>query len=142
MGFGDWLRYQISLSVRSNLRSLKHGGTVDGVLEERAKIKAEDRARAEEARRAWAREYPPPSRPDGYYSRSRRNGVVDVYIAPNGNITSERPHVHIVHSDPEQRIIITPTLSDGTHLPSEYLPPTASGNDVNAVVNRLRGQLR
>lgn len=140
MGLGNWIKNEISIAWRSQLRSLKHGGTAEAVMAERAKIKAEDRVRWVEQQKQM-RHYPPPSRKDGYFSTSEE-GKVGVFIAPNGDITSERPHVHIVHSEFENRIIITPTMSDGRHLASEYLPLDASENEVNAVVNRLRGKLR
>ncbi|NUU17287.1 hypothetical protein HP550_08485 [Cellulomonas humilata] len=64
---------------------------------------------------------PAPSRADGNYSRSRADGGIDVFIGPDGGITSERPHVHVVHSAPEDRIIFTVTQRDGTHTHTEYL---------------------
>ncbi|MGQ0572907.1 MAG: hypothetical protein ACT4RN_01740 [Pseudonocardia sp.] len=85
--------------------------------------------------------YPAPSRDGGYYSRARADGSIDVFIGPDGDITSERPHVHVVHSPPEDRIILTVTDRRGRHTHQEYLPATASGNEVNAAVDRLRRRL-
>ncbi len=86
--------------------------------------------------------YPAPSRPEGYYSRSRPDGSVERFIGPDGDITAERPHVHVIHSDTENRIIFVTTMSDGSHAKEEYLSADASGNDVDAMVDRLRRSLR
>ena len=86
--------------------------------------------------------YPAPSRSNGYYSQQRPDGSIDVFIGPDGDITAERPHVHIVHSPPENRIIFTVTDARGRHTHQEFLPASASGNEVDAMVDRLRRQLR
>jgi hypothetical protein len=77
-----------------------------------------------------------------YYSQNRIDGSVDVFVGPSGEPTMERPHVHIVHSSPEDRIIIVPTMSNGSHGQTVYLPADASGNEVNRVVDQMRATLR
>jgi hypothetical protein len=94
--------------------------------------------RKEEARRAA---YPVPTRPDGYYSRDRGDGTSEQFIGKDGDITAERPHIHVVHNPGEGRIIFAITHSDDTHGRTHYLPITASGNEVNAKINELRSQL-
>ena len=123
--FGDWLK-GAGQSIRN--------GTAMNPLETNRLVNA---AHDERVSR-----YPSPSRDDGYYSQIRKGGEIDVFIGPNGDITAERPHVHVVHSPPENRIIFTVTDSQGRHIHQEFLPATASGNEVNAVVDRLRGRLR
>ena len=122
---GDWLR--------GAGRSIRNGTAMNPFETQRLVNAAHDQRVAR---------YPSPSRDDGYYSRLRKNGSIDVFIGPNGDITSERPHVHIVHSPGENRIIFTVTDSAGRHVHQEFLPATASGNQVNAVVDRLRRGLR
>lgn len=124
----DWLR--------GAGQSIRSGTGMNPLTTQRLVNAAHDERKAREER------YPTPSREDGYYSKIRRNGTIDVFIGQNGDITSERPHVHIVHSSPENRIVFTVTDSNGGHSHQEYLPSTASGNDVNRVVDRLRTQLR
>ena len=48
MGFRAWLGDQLRIIIKSNLRS---GGTVEGVLRERARIKEEDQSGAEQRRK-------------------------------------------------------------------------------------------
>lgn len=87
--------------------------------------------------------YPRPTRPGGYYSESNADASrVSRFIGPDGKITAERPHIHIIHNESEGRIIFTVTQSDGTHPFVEYLPIDASGNEVNSVADRLRVHLR
>lgn len=95
--------------------------------------------RKEEARRAV---YPLPTREKGYYSQDHGDGTSEQFIGKDGDITAERPHIHIIHNPNEGRIIFAVTHSDGTHGKSEDLPINASGNEVNAKVNKLRAQLR
>ena len=85
--------------------------------------------------------YPAPSREDGYYSELRNNGTVGLFVGPNGDITAERPHVHVVHSPSENRVVFVATDRTGRHIHEETLPATASGNEVNAMVDRMRRML-
>lgn len=95
------------------------------------------RRKAEESQR-----YPKPSRPDGYYSKLRKDGKIDLFFDRNGEITSERPHVHVIHSEPEGKIIFKVTQENGEHTHAEELPIDASGSEVNAMVDRLRREIR
>lgn len=95
--------------------------------------------RKEEARRAV---YPVPTRPNGYYSQDRGNGAIEQFIGKNGELTAERPHVHIIHNENEGRIVFVATHSNGSHGAPEYLPINASGNEVNAKIDQLRRSLR
>lgn len=95
--------------------------------------------RKEQARRDV---YPVPTRPDGYYSQDRGTGAFEQFIGKDGDITSERPHIHVIHSSDEGRIIFAVTHTDGSHGTTEYLPLDSSGNEVNAKVDSLRHQLR
>ncbi len=85
--------------------------------------------------------FPAPSRSNGYYSTDRGYGASDYFVGSDGQITAERPHVHVVHNPREGRIIFTVTQRDGSHTHTEYLPIDASGNEVNAVQERLRRQI-
>src|ERR1700754_4840361 len=95
---GDWLR-----GAGQSLRN----GTAMNPFETQRLVNA---AHDERAAR-----YPSPSRRDGYYSQLRKGGTIDAFIGPNGDITSERPHVHVVHSPREGRIIFAVTNSQGRH---------------------------
>ena len=86
--------------------------------------------------------YPAPTRKDGYYSQMREDRTVERFIGPDGDITAERPHIHVVHSEREGKIIFEVTQRDGSHTHHETLPITAPGSEVNAVINRLRKHLR
>jgi hypothetical protein len=123
--FGDWLRGAGA--------SLRNGTAMNPLATQRLVNAAHDERVAR---------YPSPSRKNGYYSQYRADGSIDVFIGPNGDITSERPHVHVVHSPGENRIIFTVTQSNGRHSHQEFLPATATGNEVDPVVDRLRHQLR
>ena len=90
---------------------------------------------------AKGRRYPAPSRKDGYYSTDRGYGAADFFVSKSGDPTAERPHVHVVRNPREGRIIFTVTQLDGRHAHQEFLPIEASGNEVNAVVNRLRRKI-
>jgi hypothetical protein len=94
--------------------------------------------RKEQARRDV---YPLPTRDEGYYSQTRKDGSFEQFIGPNGDITAERPHVHVIHNVTEGQIIFAVTHSDGSHGQSEYLPIDAAHKDVNAKIKRLRRQL-
>ncbi|AYF99141.1 hypothetical protein D7I47_13345 [Protaetiibacter intestinalis] len=86
--------------------------------------------------------YPRPSRPEGYYSESNADASrIGAFYGPDGQITSERPHVHVIHSEAEGRVIFVVTQSDGTHTATEYLPISASGTEVRGLTLRLCGQL-
>ncbi|SIS19326.1 hypothetical protein [Microbacterium sp. RURRCA19A] len=105
--------------------------------------KATQYALAFQAQEDARRGYPRPTRKDGYYSESDAAGTrIGQFIGPNGDITSERPHVHIIHNEGEGKIIFVVTQRDGSHSNQQYLPITASGNEVNAMVDRLRHELR
>lgn len=85
---------------------------------------------------------PVPTRDDGYYSEHRPGDKDHYFIGPRGEITSERPHVHVIHSTRENRIIIEGTNTDGTHFGKQYLPFDSGWKAVDAVVATLRQQLR
>lgn len=110
-----------------------------GTVRERAdRLRA---GRAEYARRQAAQKhYPAPSRDGGYYSRYiSGNKTTEIFIGPDGNLTSERPHVHVIHDDSrgEIRIVVTWENNDHTHF--VRLPGTTDGNAVNAAIDeRLR----
>lgn len=44
MGFGSWLAKEARITMKANMRSLRHGGSVDAVMKERKKARAEERA--------------------------------------------------------------------------------------------------
>ena len=141
MGFWDRIVEKNKNSFKDHMtgtwRSLTNGTSGD-MSATMAEVRA---ARAEREERERRSSYPAPSRDKGYYSRDRGDGTAEYYIGPNGDITAERPHVHVIHNPGEGRIIFKVTQSDGAHTHTEYLPITASGNEVNAVEHRLRRML-
>ena len=78
-----------------------------------------------------------------FASRSNGNGSkVDYFIGPDGGPTKARPHVHVIHNEDEGLIVFVATQSDGSHSHEASLPINASGNEVNAMQNRMRQLLR
>src|SRR5690606_23312102 len=86
-----------------------------------------------------------PSRENGYFSRDRGIGAADFFIDKSGHPTAERPHVHVIHNPAENNgaglIIIQGTAIDGSHFDKHTLPINASGNEVNAIIERIRRKL-
>lgn len=101
------------------------------------KREAVRRAAIEDAKEKSASVYGKPTRDNGYFSRDRGYGAADYFLGKDGNPTSERPHLHVVHNPREGQIIFTVTRQDGTHPVEEYLPIDASGSEVNAKQARM-----
>lgn len=132
--FWDELRTALGDQVRG---SMKYGASTS-YRHNKAAIEAA-RAEREADEAAQRGPFARPSRKNGYFSKDRGYGAADYFIGRRGEITSERPHVHVIHNPREGRIIFTVTQSNGEHpYPDEYLPIDASGNEVNAVQERLR----
>ena len=132
MGFGDQLRKALGDQIRG---TLKHGGSTSYSHNRAAMLAAKEEREARE--RAYAR----PTRKGGWYSRSKA-GKIELFIGPNGDITAERPHVHVIHDDSASEVIFVVTMSDGTHPIRKTLPGSASGNEVNEVIADLLRHLK
>lgn len=90
-------------------------------------------------RRPATQSYAAPTRDRGYYSRDRGNGDFEYFIGRDGDITAERPHVHVIHSQSENRIVIVGTHTDGTKIPEEVsLPFDSSWREVDDAVATVR----
>lgn len=145
MGFRDWLKKE-----KDNAAELRYYfdvgcevlGTPDGGWWGSTLAQRMERVNAGRRAEGQRRHYAEPSREDGYYSESRRDGAIGQFFGPDGDITSERPHVHVIHNEREGRIIFMVTQRDGSHTDERYLPINASGNEVNAMIYRLCAQLR
>lgn len=97
-------------------------------------FQAEDDAQA-------SRSYPRPSRDWGYYSKSKGDRI-DVFIGRDGDITAERPHVHMIQNSPSSDYIFVATDARGRHSGERRLPAQASGNEVNAAIAQLLKLIR
>lgn len=133
----DELKTALGDQVRG---SMKYGASTSFGHNRDAMLAARSEREAEEAARRGP--FGTPSRENGYFSQDRGYGAADYFIGRHGEITSERPHVHVVHNPKEGKISFTVTQLDGEHTHQEYLPIDASGNEVNAVQDRLRWMLR
>ena len=95
------------------------------------------RAAIEAAKEKSATVYGRPTRDDGYFSQDRGYGAADYFLGRDGNPTSERPHLHVIHNPREGKIIFVVTTRNGAHVAEEQLPIDTPGNEVNAVQARL-----
>jgi hypothetical protein len=65
-------------------------------------------------------------------------GTIEVFVDRHGEITAFYPHVHVIHDESRDEVRLVASRSAGDHIAAERLPGTASGDEVNDVVNRLR----
>lgn len=120
-GFGSWLAKEARITMKANLRSLKHGGSVDGVMQERKRARAEERVAGEEARaRALGRvtlrktrQIDPPTWAKYKSSTSEGRPQTDYYEGLYGE-TNKQKKVHIAIRD-DGKLLYVRDL-DGTVL--------------------------
>lgn len=72
----------------------------------------------------------------GWYSVLRKSGTIELMIDQNGEFTNRYPHVHVVHDEGMNQIRVVASRSSTDHSPEEVLPGDASGNEVNAAIER------
>jgi hypothetical protein len=70
------------------------------------------------------------------------DGSIQILLDKNGNVTDQYPHVHVIHDEPGSEVRIHVTRSEGRHSDHEVLPGNASGNEVNAAIERALRKLR
>lgn len=70
-----------------------------------------------------------------------KDGSIQVLLDKNGNVTDQYPHVHVIHDEPGSEVRIHVTRSEGRHSDHEVLPGNASGNEVNAAIERALRKL-
>jgi len=97
-----------------------------------------------EAVRASAKKVAVQGRLEGrWYSKYRSDdGKIHVLLDKNGNPTNKYPHIHVIHDEygGEVRVVLS---ADPSHHPKvEKLPGNASGNQVNAAIERMMSELR
>jgi hypothetical protein len=77
-----------------------------------------------------------------YYSKyDARTQTTEQFVSKEGQLTFERPHVHVIHDELSNEVRLVNTTRDGDHPVRESLPGDASGNQVNTAVEALREQL-
>ena len=130
---------ELKLGLRDQAVGAMKYGASTSYGHNRDAMMAAKREREERERRSAAR-YPAPTRKGGWYS-TNRGGKVELFIGPDGDITAERPHVHVVHDEPNSEVVFIVTRADGSHPTKTKLPGTASGNEVNAMIARLIQEL-
>jgi hypothetical protein len=118
--FGDWLR-GAGASIRN--------GTAMNPFETQRQVNA-----AHDRRTA----HYPLAKGDDYYSKhDPRFNRTGYFVDRNGNPTTTYPHVHIVADESQGLVIVTATKGKHLHLGQEKLPISASGNEVNAAIQRM-----
>jgi len=97
-----------------------------------------------EAGQAAAKKVAAKGRQEGrWYSKYRSDdGTIHVMLDRDGNLTNQYPHVHVIHDEPGSEVRIHVTLGPRRHSDHEVLPGTASGNEVNAAIERALRKLR
>lgn len=71
-----------------------------------------------------------------------RDQTVHIFVSPTGEMTTDRPHVHVIHDEIKNEVRVVATTAAGQHPVKEPLPGNVSGNQVNAVVEDLAAFLR
>ncbi|MCL6731338.1 MULTISPECIES: hypothetical protein [Streptomyces] len=85
--------------------------------------------------------YPRPSRA-GWYSKYRQDdGKVHVMVDRHGEPTTKYPHVHVIHDEQGGEVVVVISRGGGVHEERTVLRGSPGGNEVNAVVDRLRRRL-
>lgn len=69
-------------------------------------------------------------------------GTIELLVDRDGNQTTAYPHVHVIHDEANREVRVLVSLAPGNHPHSEVLPGTASGNEVNAAIDRAIELLR
>ena len=128
-----WDELRIALRDQA-VGAAKYGASTSASHNRAAMLAARREREANETR------YAAPTRQGGWYSKSR-DGKVEIFIGPDGDLTAERPHVHVVHDDPNSEVIFIVTRIDGSHPIKTSLPGSATGNEVNAMIARLVKEL-
>lgn len=75
----------------------------------------------------------------GWYSILHQNGTtgtIEMMIGTDGESTNSYPHVHVIHDESKNQIRIVASRSSSDHSPPEFLSGDASGNEVNAAIER------
>lgn len=124
-------------SLRGAFRVLRSGGNAANPFEIHRAAREVQEER-EERQEFKGGKYPKPTRKGGWYSKARSDDqTVHQFIGSNGDLTSERPHVHVIHKEKQGEILIQITLQDGSHPDGITLPGDASGNEVNAAIQEM-----
>lgn len=78
-----------------------------------------------------------------WFSRYRENqGTIELMVDRDGNPTNQYPHVHVIHDEAQGEVRFVLSFSPHNHPMRETLPGTASGNEVNAAIDRMVAELR
>ena len=84
----------------------------------------------------------PRARRGGWYAKYRQDdGKIHAMVDRNGNPTTTYPHVHVIHDERGGEVVVVISRGGGVHEERTVLPGDVSGNQVNAVVDRLRRKL-
>lgn len=71
-----------------------------------------------------------------------KDGKIDVILDGDGNPTKVYPHIHVAHNARENHVAVIVSLGPRNHPDEEILPIGASGNEVNAAIERALQKLR
>jgi hypothetical protein len=71
-----------------------------------------------------------------------RDGTIELLIDRDGNPTDRYPHVHVIHDEKLFEVRILVSVSPHNHASRQTLPGSASGNEVNAAIDRALAELR
>jgi hypothetical protein len=78
-----------------------------------------------------------------WFSKYRESdGTIELMVDRDGNPTNTYPHVHVIHDELKGEVRLVLSLSPSNHPKRETLPGTASGNEVNAAIDRFVMELR
>lgn len=84
----------------------------------------------------------PRAQGSNWYSKARSDdNTVHVMYDANGEITTDYPHVHVIHDGKANEVRVVASWGPGDHSDPLVLPGDASGNDVNTAVEQMRGEL-
>jgi hypothetical protein len=70
------------------------------------------------------------------------SGAIELMVDRDGNPTNTYPHVHVIHDEAKGEVRFVLSLGPQNHPVRETLPGTASGNEVNAMIDRMVAELR
>lgn len=115
------------------MRSVLNGTAMNPLATHREIRQARDERQERGAR------HPRPKEDWGWYSKYRKkDGTIHVMVDKHGNITTEYPHVHVIHDEPGSKIQIVVSRGPKDHPAKWSLHGSSSGNEVNAAIDRAR----
>jgi chromosome segregation ATPase len=85
---------------------------------------------------------PPRAQRSNWYTKSDgRDETIHEMVDKAGNLTTDYPHVHVIHDEKNHEIRVVASHGQHSHSETMTLSGDASGNDVNAAVAEMRRRL-